>query len=168
MTQLRPGPRTRSVGTILAAVAALAACGSSGLSRRTETPKTDARWSVLRNCVTNSAGLALDDEVVSNRTTAIRVDRGSDLVSGITYEGTFANAEAAAKRHKVPAGAAPSQQKTASWLAISNVAYFFSFASTPAEVDRVTACLRRSYPDKPKWPANVPLSTLSSPQSPYS
>jgi hypothetical protein len=53
------------------------------------------------------------------------------------------------------------------WLAISNVAYFFSLASTPAEVDRVTSCLTKAYPGKPKWPANVSLSTLSSPESPY-
>jgi hypothetical protein len=115
----------------------------------------------------NSASLGIDDEVVSSRTRAIRVYRVNDLVAGITYEGTFANAEAAAKHHQVPADAAPSRQKTGGWLAISNVAYFFSFESAPDEIDRVTACLRKAYPGRPKWPANVPLSTLSSPESPY-
>jgi hypothetical protein len=59
---------------------------------------------------------------------------------GVGYERTFANAEAAAKRHQVPADAAPSRQKTGDWLAISNVAYFSrlrthrprSIASPPA------------------------------------
>jgi hypothetical protein len=92
---------------------------------------------------------------------------GLGLPRRVRYEGTFANAEAVAKRHQVPADAPPSRKKTGGWLAISNVAYFFSFASTPAEVDRVTACLTKTYPGKPKWPANVSLSTLSSPESPY-
>jgi len=137
------------------------------VSRRAETTKTDARWSVLRNCVMNSANLAINDEVVTRSTRAIHVYRLNDLVATIAYEGVFANAEAAAKRHQVPADAAPSRQKTGGWLAISNVAYFFSFASTPPEIDRVTACLSSTYPGRPKWPANVPLSTLSSPGSPY-
>ena len=152
---------------ILVAAAAPAACGSSGLSRRTETPRTDGRWSLLRNCVMNTTGLGIDNEVVSNSTGAIRVYRDSDLLAGINYEGTFANAEAAARLHQVPSGAAPSRQKTGGWLAISDVAYFFSFASTTPEIDRVTACLSRTYSGRPKWPANVPLSTLSSPASPY-
>jgi hypothetical protein len=115
----------------------------------------------------NSSGLAFNDEVVTSRAQAIRVYRLNDLVAGVSYEGTFAHAEAAAKRHQVPADAPASRQKTGGWLAIGNVAYFFSFASTPPEVDRVTACLTKTYPGKPKWPANVALSTLSSPESPY-
>lgn len=152
---------------ILVAAAALPACGSSALSRGSETPRTDARWSLVRNCVMHTASLALDNEVVSNSTRAIRVYRVNVLIAGINYDGTFANAEAAAKRHQVPANAAPSTQTTGSWLAISNVTYFFSFRSAPAEIDRVTACLTSTYPGRPKWPANVPLSTLSSPDSPY-
>lgn len=114
-----------------------------------------------------SANLAIDDEVVRNGTRTIRVYRINDLVAGLSDEGTFAHAEAQAKRHQVPADSAPSVQKTGSWLAIGGVAYFFSFTSTPDEIDRVTACLSRVYLGAPKWPANVALSTLSSPQSPY-
>jgi len=84
------------VMAILVAAAALAACGSSGPSRRTETARTDARWSALRNCVMSTAGVGIDNEVVSNSTRAIRVYRVTDLVAGVNYEGTFANAEAAA------------------------------------------------------------------------
>jgi hypothetical protein len=167
LNRLRPKSRTRWAIAILIAVPALAACGSEGPSHRVATSTTDAHWSVLHNRVANSSGLAFNDEVITSRTRAIRVYRLNDLVAGIRYEGTFANAEAVAKRHQVPADAPPSRKKTGGWLAISNVAYFFSFASTPAEVDRVTACLTKTYPGKPKWPANVSLSTLSSPESPY-
>lgn len=167
MTRLRRESKTRCVIAIVVAVPALAGCGSAGLSGHAETGKTDARWSVLRNCVMNSASLAFNDEVVNGRTKAIRVYHGNDLVAGITYEATSTNAEEAAKRHQAPAGAAPSQQKTGSWLAISNVAYFFSLRITPAETDRVTACLSKTYRGEPRWPVNVPLSTLSSSDSPY-
>lgn len=169
MTHLRQGPRTRCAIAILAAAAALAGCGSSRPSRRAETSGTDAQWLLLRNCVMRTATVGLDNEIVRNSTTAIRVYRINDLIAGVNYERTFANAEADAKRHQVPAGAAPSRQQTGSWLAISNVAYFFSYTSTtPAEIDRLTACLTGTYPGRPKWPANVPLSKLSSPDSPYS
>jgi hypothetical protein len=151
---------------ILVTAAGLAACGSSGLSGRAGTHRTDGRWSLLRNCVMNTTGVAIDNEVARDSTRAIRVDGNDDLIAGINYEGTFANAEAAARRHRVPTGAAPSRQKTGGWLAISNVAYFLSFASTPPEIDRVTACLSRTYPSRPRWPANVPLSTLGTPARP--
>jgi hypothetical protein len=115
-----------------------------------------------------TATVGLDNEAVSNRTTAIRIYRNDSLIVGVNFEATFATAEAAAKRHQVPAGAAPSRQKTASWLAIGNVAYFFTYSTTPAEVDRLTGCLTTTYTASPKWPANVPLNKLSSPDSPYS
>jgi hypothetical protein len=117
--------------------------------------------------VVNSSGIAFDDEIVTGGTRALRVYRLNVLVAGVRYAGTFANAEAAAKRHQVPAGPAPSRQKTGAWLAVSNVAYFFSFASAPPEVDRVAACLVKTYLGRPKWPPNVSLRTLSSPESPY-
>jgi hypothetical protein len=167
LKRLRPKSNTRCVIAILIAIPALAGCGSAEPSHRVDTPRTDAHWSVLHNCVANSSALAFNDQVVTSRTRAIRVYRLNDLVAGIRYEGTFANAEVAAQRHQVSADAPPGRQKTGGWLAISNVAYFFSFASTPAEVDRVTACLTKTYPGKPKWPADVSLSTLSSPESPY-
>jgi hypothetical protein len=167
LKRLRPKSKVRCVIASLIAVPALAACGSAEPSHRVDTSKTDAHWSVLHNCVANSSDLAFDDEVVISRTRGIRVYRLNDLVAGVSYEATFANAEAAAKRHQAPADTPPSRQKTGGWLAISNVAYFFSLASTPAEVDRVTSCLTKAYPGKPKWPANVSLSTLSSPESPY-
>jgi hypothetical protein len=158
----------RCVFAGLVAVAALAGCGSSGPSHGAGSSGTDAHWALLRNCLMKTATVGLDNEVVRNRTRAIRIYRNDTLIVGVSYEGTFASAEAAARRHQVPAGSAPSQQKTASWLAISNVSYFLSYAITPAEVDRLTACLTTVYAGRPRWPANVPLSELSSPGSPYS
>jgi hypothetical protein len=168
MTRLRRRHAARRVIAMSVAAAALAGCGSSGPSGQVATPRTNARWLLLRNCVMKTATVGLDNEVVQNGTTAMRVYRNDDLIAGVNDERTFASAEAAAKRHQVPAGAAPSRQKTASWLAIGNVTYFFSYTSTPAEVDRMTACLTSAYAGRPKWPANVPLNGLSSPGSPYS
>ena len=160
--QLSSGrPVRRGVAVSITAVA-VAACGSSAMSHRAGMPKIDVAWSALRVCVMNSASVPLDGEVARVGTRTIRVyDAYDHLVAGINYERTFAHAEAQAKRHQVPAGSAPSKQKTGSWLAIGNVAYFFSFMSTPSEIHVVTACLAKTYSHAPKWPPNVALGTLS-------
>lgn len=67
----------------------------------------------------------------------------------------------------MPAGSAPSKQKTGGWLAIGNVAYFLSFMSTPPKIHLVIGCLAKAYSHAPKWPANVALGILTSASSPY-
>jgi hypothetical protein len=121
---------------------------------------TDTAWSALSFCVLDRASWSSYGEVARAGTETIRVYTDEGLVAGINYEGTFAHAEAQAKRHQVPAGSAPSKQKTGSWLAIGNVAYFFSLMSTLPETHPVAACLAKMYSDAPKWPPDVAVGTV--------
>jgi len=157
--QLSSGRAVRCLAEVLITAVAVGACGSSGMSHSAGTPGIDAAWSALRVCVLDSA--SLNGEVARVGTRTIRVYSRDDLVARITYEGTFAQAEAQAKRHQVPAGSAPSRQKTGSWLAIGNVAYGFSLLSTPSETHLVIGCLAKTYSHASKWPPNVALGTLS-------
>jgi hypothetical protein len=94
-------------------------------------------------------------------------DSIDQLVVGFAYEGTFARAEAQAKLHKQQGLAVPFRIRAGQWLAISNVAYFFTGGATPTEVDHVVACLEQTYPGAPRWPASVTLNSLRLANSPY-
>jgi len=159
--QLNSGRTGRCIVAVLITAVAAGACGSSGMSHRAGMPGTDTAWSALRVCVLDRASFPASGEVAREGTRTIRVYSRNDLLAGIIYEGTFAHAEAQAKRHQVPAGSAPSKEKTGSWLAIGNVAYFFSLMGTPPEMHLVIACLAKTYSHAPKWPPNVALGTLS-------
>ena len=64
-----------------------------------------------------------------------------DLVAGFTYQGTFTRAERQARLHKASTTAVPFASRTGQWLAINNVAYFFSFGISQHEIDLVTVAV---------------------------
>ena len=155
---------TGVVGLVAAAV--LASCGSSVESSHAARARSDVRWSALQSCVLNST--ALEHGTVSNEPKLIRIyDGAGRLAAGITYEGTFTRAETQARLHKASTTAVPFESRTGQWLAISNVAYFFSFVISQQEIDLVVGCLERTYPGAPEWPPSVTLRSLSNPNSPY-
>ncbi len=152
----------------LVAAAVLASCGSSVKSSHAARARSDVRWSALQSCMLNSTQSALEHGTVSNEPKLIRIYNGDGRLSaGITYEGTFTRAETQARLHEASTTAVPFQSRTGQWLAISNVAYFFSFVISQQEIDLVVGCLERTYPGAPRWPPSVTLRSLSNPHSPY-
>lgn len=150
----------------VAAVAGLSGCGSSSTSSRAQSGRSDAHWAALQNCLRTSA--VLQQDTVSDTPQRIRMDDSIDqLVAGFTYERTFDRAEAQAKLHKQQGPPVPFRIRTSQWLGVSNVAYFFTGGASPTEVDHAVACLERTYPRAPRWPASVTLNSLRLPNSPY-
>jgi hypothetical protein len=132
----------------------LSACGSGVASSSTK-PKFDARWSALQVCLNKEEQGTVETVIHphgSVRTVSpghLRIFAPDGWVAAITYEGTFARAEAQAKRTK--AMYPPIPPGTGAGFAVGNVTYYFTtFLSSPQEVV-VTGCLGKTYPGQPKW-----------------
>jgi hypothetical protein len=147
----------------LVGVVVLSTGAFSGTAGASSAPKPDTHWSALGSCLKSSAR-PLRNNVVFNAPGSVRVYQAPPegfFLAGITYDGTFARAEAQAKRMKrVTKGVAPIK-RTGGGLAIGNVSFFFTFAVSTPDVEAIAKCLGKTYPRAPKWPASLKLSSLA-------
>ena len=89
---------------------------------------------------------------------------GGPSIALITYEGTFARAEADAKLLKAEGGFPP--DLTGGGLAIGNVMYSIDASlPTPREVAAITHCLAKVYAGAPKWPPSLDPASLANARS---
>jgi hypothetical protein len=146
--------RITSAAAVWLAATLLSACGSGVASSSTKL-KFDARWSALQSCLTKEEQGTVETVIHprgSVRTVSpghLRIFAPDGWVAAITYEGTFARAEAQAKRTK--AMYLPIPPGTGAGFAVGNVAYYFTtFLSSP-QFDVVTGCLGKTDAGQPKW-----------------
>jgi hypothetical protein len=89
---------------------------------------------------------------------------GGPSIALITYEGTFARAEADAKLLKAEGGFPP--DLSGGGLAIGNVMYWIDASiPTPREVAAITHCLVTVYHGAPRWPPSLDPTRLANARS---
>ena len=151
-------------------VASALAVGGVDASSAATGQKLDARWAALQNCLIRGQQLLPANQGGPGRVRTISPGvlhvffdaqpRYAGFTAAFIYKGTFARAEAAAKRIKKQRNALHGVG-TAAGLAIGNVTYYFTgWGSTP-ELTVLTACLPTVYAGQPRWPANVNPTSLS-------
>jgi len=157
--------RRRRLWIALAGLLAAGVLGAGGSSAAGI--NTDARWQTLEHCLTvGEANLSRAGEVDTPSTGRITVYAPDGFISGISYESTFARAEAQAKRTKEQIKH-PRDMSVGAGLAIGNVTYYFTALASTPQIEMVTKCLVTTYPNGPKWPAGLqPGSLATSGKSP--
>lgn len=80
--------------------------------------------------------------------------RYAGFTGDFTYEGTFARAEAQAKKIKKRPHAL-NGIGAAAGLALGNVTYYFTGWTSTPQLLIMTGCLVKAYHGQPRWPASV-------------
>jgi hypothetical protein len=156
---------------LLAAIGA-AAVASVAVQSTEAATAFDGHWAKLQNCLSYGESHPLNQVESTDgsvRTTSpghLRIYAPDGFVAAITYAGTYARAEAQAKRIK-PERGSPAFDSTGGGLAIGDVTYYFTARASTPQLTVITSCLVRTYADQPRWPRNLdPTSLPGSGKSP--
>ena len=155
----------------LAAVVAVAVAAVAVQSTKAATA-FDGRWAKLQSCLAYGESHPLnqveatDGSVRTMSPGHLRIYAPDGFVAAITYAGTYARAEAQAKRIK-PKRESPVLDSTGGGLAIGDVTYYFTGRASTPQLTVITNCLVRAYADQPRWPQHLdPTSLPTSGKSP--
>lgn len=157
------GCRTPAVVGALVSALVLSACGSTAPSpshRSGSAP--DAGWYALSGCLKKTVEPSPPRQDVPFPSSGqLRIYADNEAwVASMTYKGTFARARIAA-RAKLRSRFPIRNRGTGGGLAIANIFYYFTGATSTPVTQDIVDCLERTYPRAQRWPADLALSSLS-------